>query len=232
MRTLPSSRRAVSSIIATVFLVAMTVTAGAVLAAFRPPLHSAPSQINYIANGDATTETWGDGSDCKNVNTNQTCFSLPAIDVVLTQFSPSVISISDLYFYFFCNGTVYLGGPLAAMEWVPGSTAMVSPDAPQLGSCGTFVPPKAAFNRMVFFEQQIPGDFYLQPGDRIVLTAHTFEPPNCPAPGPMGQCDDDFHGAPEWCYLIPSACSMEMYYSGGTGISGSVLSISLYGLSS
>jgi flagellin-like protein len=230
---LGARRRGASPIIATILLLSMTVVLVAVAGEFKPPLPPAPSQLYYNLVSDASTPTWGDGSDCKTVNGSQVCASLPAIDIVFTQQSPSFVPISALYFYFMCNGTVYLGAPLAALEWVPGSTASPPANAPQLQRCGTYVPPQAAFNRLVFFEQLSPKASALGDGDTIVVTAHSFEPPNCPNPGANGQCDDDFHGAPAWCYTsAASQCAILVeYVSSSSTVGSSVLRIPLYGMS-
>ncbi len=225
--------RGIAPIIATVFLVAMTVAVGAILYLLRPPLPPVPSTIDYQVITGSSIEAWGDGSDCKTVNSTQSCLPLPAIQIVLTDHSPQTIFLSTLTFYLMCNGTVYLQASLPAMEVVPGSTASIPSTAPQLGYCGSYVPPKAAFNRLAFFDQLAPGSTTLQAGDTLVLYAHTFEPPNCPSPtyknGVLVSCDDDFHGAPPWCYSVPNACQVIVYYTGPPSVDA--VTIPLYGLS-
>lgn len=231
----PRRGRGVSPVIATIFLVAITVVAGIALWTFRPTLPSQPVTLTYLARDGGGEPTWGDGSDCKNVmdptthQTTQTCLVLPTIDVILTGASLSYLPLSELTFIFECNGTQYLTAPLTTMEWVPGTAATVGGNAPQLGHCGSYVPPAAAWNRLAFFEQVTAGDAAWEAGDHIVLYAHTFEPPNCPSPGPNGKCDDDFHGAPEWCYTVTGACSLLLVYNGQPP--GLALRLSLYGLS-
>jgi hypothetical protein len=198
------SRRGVTPIIATIFLLGLTVASGTVLWAFSPRLPSAPTSIEYEASGGVSVPAWGDGSDCKNVNGSQQCLTLPAITIVITSFSPSAIRLADLTFYLICNGSIYLQAPFPAMEWVPGSAGTPSANAPQLGHCGTYTPPKAAFNRLGFFQQIDPGATLLQPGDTIVVVAHTF----------TSFKDDDFHGAPTWCFTVLGACSILLAYGG------------------
>jgi len=198
----------------------MTVVLTGVLASFLrlPPL-AKPSALFYVIQGGVTEPAWGDGSDCQNVNGAQHCLTLPAFELILTSQSPVGISLSSLTFYLLCNGTVYLQAPLAAMEWVPGSTGILGGGVPQLGHCGSYVPPAAAFNRLAFFQQLSPGDPTLVSGDSIVIYTHTFTAFN----------DDDFHGAPAWCYTVANACLIELVYNGQP--SAAVLQVPLLGIS-
>lgn len=225
------SRRGASPIIAQLFIIGMTIAAGSILFAFRPPVPPQPASMQYFAIGGQSEQTWGDGSDCKNVNGEQSCLSIGAIDIVLTQWSPSALPIKSVTFYLLCNGTVYLSATLRDMAWIPGSTGTIGGNAPQLGKCGKFVPPAAAFNRLAFFEQLDPNSTLLVHGDQIVLF-EPFEPPNCPSPKYQGTvlvaCDDDFHGAPGWCFSIADACTIDLVYSGPP--SAVVTQIPLYGL--
>ncbi|HZY71113.1 MAG TPA: hypothetical protein VFF67_09090 [Thermoplasmata archaeon] len=227
------SGRGASPIYAQLFIVGMTIAAGSVLWLFRPPVPPQPASLEYFAFGGQSEQTWGDGSDCKNVNGEQNCLSIGAIDIVLTQWSPDVLPIGSVSFYLICNGTVYLSATLRQMAWIPGSQGTPAGNAPQLGVCGKFVPPAAAFNRLAFFEQLNPNSTDLVHGDEIVLF-EPFEPPNCPSPKYRGAvlvaCDDDFHGAPGWCFSIPSACSIDLVYTGPP--STVVTEIPLFGLGS
>lgn len=213
-------RRAISSIVATVMLVGMTVTAGALLWAFRPPIPPAPSSIEYVVYGNLTEPTWGDGSDCTTVSNVQQCQVLPAFAVVITQASPSVMALAQLSFVLVCNGTVYLTATLQQMAWVPGTPASIGAGAPQLGKCGTYTPPGAAFNRLAFFQQLVPGSGTLREGDAVFVYAHTFTTFK----------DDDYHGVPSWCYTIQGACTLSIEYTGAPSVS--VIAIPLFGMSS
>ncbi len=214
------NRRAASPIIATILLVAITVTLVAVLVAFlRPPPLGKPSALYYTVQGGLTEPAWGDGSDCSNVNGAQQCLSLPAFELILTMQAPSGMPLSFLTLYFFCNSTVYLKASLAAMEWVPGTSATPGGNAPQLGHCGSYVPPAAAFNRLAFFQQLNPGSTNLIDGDVLVVYAHTF----------TSFKDDDFHGAPPWCYTVANACLIELVYTGQP--STTVIQVPLFGIS-
>lgn len=58
------SRRGISDIIAAVFLVAITITAGALLWMLRFPLNHPPPTLWYNAQGGKTVPVWGDPTDC------------------------------------------------------------------------------------------------------------------------------------------------------------------------
>lgn len=198
-------RRGVSPIIGTILLLTITVIFAAVLAAFRPPLPSAWFSLGWEASGVGSEGTWGDGTDCTEVNGVQSCLVLPAIDIVFPN-PPAGVEVSQLELFFLCNNTVYLNATFAQLEWVPGSTGTVT-GGPQLGECGSgFVPPRASWNRLVFFQQINPGYAFLEAEDTLVLYAHTF----------TTWTDEDFHGAPLWCYTIPGACEILIYYIGSS----------------
>jgi flagellin-like protein len=210
------ARRGVTPVIETILLVGITVAAAAILYSFRPALPSAPLLLDTYVSTIANEPAYGDGSECRDVNGVQTCTSLPAIGIVLVD--PPPIVLTDLQFIFLCNGTVYISSSLSAMEWVPGSTGTVG-TGPQVSHCGSFTPPKTMWNRVAFFEQVSPGDPVLHPGDMLVFYAHTF----------LTFKDDDFHGAPEFCYSVPNACTIQLYY---TGVPTSIaFQLDLYGFS-
>jgi flagellin-like protein len=190
-------RRAVSPIIAVIFLLGMTIVAGTLLWSFRVPLPASSVTIWYETLGSATMQPYEDGSDCKTAgmgaNATETCDTLPAIDIVVTSSQPAGLSLSSLQLYFMCEGTVYLSGSLASMEIVPGSTGTIGggpgTGVPQLGTCGSYVPPSAAFNRFMYFQQLTPGDNYLEPGDQFIISAQGFSPPYCAfAPSTLDTC--------------------------------------------
>jgi flagellin-like protein len=212
-QVLRRSRRAVSPILSQVLLVAMVIILSSILFAFRPPVPTQPSHLYYTVIGGQTEPAWGDGSDC-NKNTG-TCTSLSTTDLVLTTTSPTGLLLNSLIFYLLCNGTVYLTASFAAMELVPGATSPPGPSAPQLGKCGTYVPPAAAFNRLAYFHQLVPGSAALTNGDYLVIYG--------PNPG-----DEDFHGAPAWCYTVQGACTIQLAFLGPPSVS--LVQIPLYGL--
>ncbi|MHB8352053.1 MAG: hypothetical protein ACYDFT_05100 [Thermoplasmata archaeon] len=153
-----------------------------------------------------------------------------ATSVTITSVSPGNVPLSEVNFYFICHNTtpvaqttILVGGSLAAMTWFPGATTSPAPNAPTLGSCGTFDANGfgggafgTLYNRLAIFVPINPGATVLQPGDTIVLYVHTpgaVYDPN--ANGGWGGPDsDDFHGAPSWCFTQPGACSIELVYSG------------------
>ena len=211
-------RRAVTPIIANILLLGMTVTAGALLFAFRPDLPQSPSSLYFSTYQGPGEPAWGDGSDCSNVNGVQQCKVLPSLDIILTASNPSSLLVSSLQIYFFCNGTIYLSATLNKVAWVPGSTGTVgTTGAPQLGKCGTYVPPKAGFNRLLYFHQLTAASAHMENGDTIVLYSATF----------VGG-DDDFHGAPVWCFSTPGACTIDIVYGGPP--QAALAQIPLYGL--
>jgi len=202
------------------FMVGITVTSAAVLFAFRPSYPSTWISISYLTNSVGYEPAWGDGSDCKNLNGIQSCLDLPVLYITVTAVSPPNLAIKNLVFVYFCNGTVYLEATLAQMAILAGTSENnIGANAPQLQHCGSYTPPKAAFNRLVFFNQIVPGSPYLMAGDTIMLFTHTF----------TTFTDDDFHGSPPTCWQVPGACSIQIYYAAQP--TQLALVLPLYGLS-
>ncbi len=220
-------RRGIATIIGVILLVAITVVTAGIVYAIRIPQPAVPTQINYTLVG-GTAQVYGNADDCvTNSTTNtQTCLAMPAFSVVITSTSPAALALSSLQFLMLCNGTVYLSASLQAMEWVPGSTGVPSASAPQIGSCGTFAPPKGPFLLLGFFQQLTPGSQVLRPGDQIVVfmnpggTCSSGFPPSAPP----WNCDGDYHGIPTTCFQSPGNCQIELRYTGGGAVSGSVTS--------
>jgi flagellin-like protein len=264
-------RRGISSVIATVFLVGITVIAGILLFAFRPKLPPPASSISYYAAVDRTTRAYGDGTDVICVNGgSQPCW-MPVIEIIITDHSPAVIPLTSLYVRFICNGTNYLYTSFESIEVNTSSGTVLSAHPPTLGLCGSWNPQSGgtgtAFDRLLYFDQINPGSLNLQTGDVLVLYTHQFEPPfchnlpcwltpsqhsivgttskayeSCPEPGyanggnalangtyELTKCDDDFHGAPYFCYTTLNACYINIVFL-GTQFPATVQSIPLYGL--
>ncbi|HEV2167178.1 MAG TPA: archaellin/type IV pilin N-terminal domain-containing protein [Thermoplasmata archaeon] len=226
MRRFHRRRRAVSPIIATILLVGITIIAGISLWTLRFRFPTSNPQISFYVSGSGVMETFGDGSDCKTVGSGpsatQTCEVLPAIDVVVTSFSPSTLPVAKLQLYFHCEGTIYLTGTLASMEWVPGSTGTVGGPGngvPGLGTCGSYTPPQAGFNRFMYYQQVTPGDANLEAGDQFVISAQSFSPPYCAfAPSTSNICwvtsaQNSLIQANS--KLFPSTCPSPGYVMGG-----------------
>ncbi|MCI4345196.1 MAG: hypothetical protein L3K07_00350 [Thermoplasmata archaeon] len=163
----PRRRRGVSNMIAVVFLVAITITAGTVLwtlsLSFPPPT----TYVTYVAHAGLKVPAWGDPTDCIPVGWPPTpkatwsaaersaatidCNGSPpvgnfsvmnATEITFTSVTPSNLQLANVQFEFIChnstNTTVLVGGSLAAMTWFPGSTTSPPPNAPHLGWCGNF----------------------------------------------------------------------------------------------
>ncbi|MCI4361562.1 MAG: hypothetical protein L3J91_07635, partial [Thermoplasmata archaeon] len=147
---------AVAGNVATALLLGMTITLGALLWAYRPPLPPSPVSVQYVALGDESEPTWGDPTDCTNQTIYATCDTIPAFFVVFTSHSPTNIPLADLSVDMRCNGTSLVNGTLAAMEVVPGTGANPGANAPKLGNCGTWKPSSVGntatyFNRLMYF---------------------------------------------------------------------------------
>ena len=208
--------RAVTPIFATLLIVAMTITAGAILWTMKINTPSTPVDVNYIGVGDQSEPAWGDPTDCTNTSINANCGVLPAIFIVFTGHEPTNIPLTLLLVTVKCNSTSLLNGTLASLEVVPGTGASPGVGAPKLGHCGTWYPsPKGTsatyFNRLLYFQQIQVGSQVLINGDQIVLYTH----PHGGFCDRSGYCpDDDFHGAPPWCFTIPNACFLTITYLG------------------
>lgn len=138
------------------------------------------------------------------------------------------IPLSDVEFQFVCTNTtptyvstVFVQGPLNAMEWVPGSNQTLASNAPTLGKCATATPnPIGAFsvyyNRLGYFDPVNYNLSVLSPGQTLVIYIHTPDSV-LEAPNPLfssaywNQADqDDYHGAPPWCFTVPGACVINL----------------------
>jgi len=220
--------RAVSNIIAVMLLVAMTVVAASVLYAFKPPVPQATSAVYYTVETGTTAPTWGDLTDCANVNDPSTCSQQPAVDIIFTTQSPGTMPVANLEFYFICNGTIYFQSTLPNMLYIPTTNHganfnCVGPNANCLGTCGTYNPAQVfgysiPFSRLGFFWQLNPNATYLQDGDSIVMYIHSSTSPH--DVGSTLPDTDDYHGMPAWCFAKagslnpPSNCYIKLVYLG------------------
>lgn len=224
-------QRGVEPVIATILLVAITVVLAAVLYSYLSI--TTPNQqptMGFDVKGFQSEQAWGDPTDCTNTSQYAHCNLLPAIFITITSHSPENMLLTNVLFFLRCNGTSLLNSTLNRMEIVPGSGASPNASSPVLGKCGTWSPNPVGtgatyFNRLAFYQQLFPGKTTVQDGDVIVVYAH---PPgnfcdrsgNCP--------DDDFHGAPLWCYSTPGLCSVILYDQADGGIV--IGQVQLYGL--
>ena len=213
----------------------MTVVLAAVLFAFKPPIPNATSSIYYTVDTGTTAPTWGDLTDCTNINDPSTCSQRPAVDLIFTTQSPGVMPVADLEFIFICNNTVYFDSTLPNMLYIPTTNHAanfncVQPGGNCLQTCGKYDPAAVfgydiPFSRLGFFWQLTPNATYLSDGDSIVLYIHSTTAPkdtgNPGCTGSTGLCDtDDYHGIPTWCFAQPGQlnppnnCKIELVYLG------------------
>ena len=137
------------------------------------------------------------------------------------------------------NTTVLVSGSLASMTWFPGSTSSPAANAPTLGWCGGF---RASgfgggafgvlYNRLGIFDPiSQHGANVLRAGDTFILYLHEGGWPmdyscvdpssyirflcNDPTANGMPIFDqDDYHGAPPWCFTSVQACTIVLTYTG------------------
>jgi flagellin-like protein len=224
----PRRRRGVANIIAVILLVAMTVVLASVLFAFKPPLPTATSSIYYTVDTGTTAPTWGDLTDCANVNDPSTCAQQPAVDIIFTTQSPGIMPVADIEFIFICNGTVYFESTLPDMLYIPTTNHAsnfncVEPGGNCLQKCGSYDPAAVfgydiPFSRLGFFWQLDPNATYLQDGDSVVMYIHSTTAPH--DVGSTNPDTDDYHGIPAWCFAAPGTlnppnlCKIELVYLG------------------
>ncbi|HEV8049166.1 MAG TPA: type IV pilin N-terminal domain-containing protein [Thermoplasmata archaeon] len=232
-RRRPSSIRAVSSVISVILLLAVTVILIAVVATFRFNLPTSSPHVWYTASGNESEQAWGDPTDCTNTTIYAACDPLPAVFVSMTSFTPSYISLSQLYLVFICNGTELMNGSLKALEVVPGTGSNPGSGSPVLKNCGTWNwgsglgTSGTYFNRLLYYQQKTPGIPGIQQGDTLVVYSH----PKLDFADRSGyNPDDDYHGAPLWCFTVQNACTLYLDYISGKQTS-LVFSLSLYQLS-
>ena len=208
-------RRASANIIGVVLILGITVVAGTLLWAWHPPLPTPPVSVEYVAVGDQSEPAWGDPTDCTNTSIYADCNTLPAFFIVFTSHSPTNLPLSALSIDFRCNGTSLVNGTFSSMEVVPGSGASPASGSPKLGKCGTWSPNPVGnqatyFNRLMYFQQVQVGHKTLTNGDLFVVYQNAGSNfcdrnGNCP--------DDDYHGAPPWCFTVAGACTIYISYT-------------------
>lgn len=270
--------RAVSDVISSVFLVAITVILLIVVFLIRVPLPATPPAISYDALIDTKYPVFGDPTDChpnlpyswtyylgngtgdprwntymndwtsecENGNTgiyNQ----MNATRIVITSVSQT-IPLKYLQFAFVCTNytptfdqTNLVRGALAGMEFVPSAGAQnFTSSSPLLGYCATLRAEGSGaastyYNRLGFFDPLSYSSAILTPGQAIVIYLHTadsvFEAPNPIEPQSSWNHpdDDDYHGAPPWCFTVSGACQVELFDTQWNP-AVEVLSLSMYQL--
>ena len=189
----------------------------------------------YLNNGTGNTtdedryntymNAWWD--DCE-YGDNGTYNLMDAARIVITSVTQAV-PLDALEFRFLCTNTtptytqtILVSGLVSDMTWVPGGSQNLSTNAPTLGVCATYDPRannganSVYYNRLGFFDPLDPNATVLEPGMAIVIYIHT---PNSiyEAPNPLEAQstwnlpdDDDYHGAPLWCFTVPGSCTVQL----------------------
>ncbi len=186
--------------------------------------------------------TWGNDwlNQCYPPQVSGNFSLLNTSEIIISSASPLNIPLSDIGFDFICNNatssggtTVLLSGTLAAMTWFPGSSSSPAPNAPKLGYCGDFNAGNygggafgTLYNRLGMFIPIRQNVSSLEAGDTFLLYIHNGGWPmdyQCVDPDLYG-CflnngnpildDDDYHGAPPWCFTTPGACTIHLTYLG------------------
>jgi hypothetical protein len=194
-------------VIATILLLGITLVLVVVLyEEIVVPLPRPAPYVGYEYSYSTSEPAWGDGSDCTG-GMNPTCQTLPALIFTVTGVGSPAPNYNNTKLIFECGGTVYLEGTLWQLDLNPASGAMPGPGAPQLQRCGSFIPPMAAFNRMLFFDPlTTTARSQVQAGDQIVVFVHTSLS--------WLTTDDDYHGTPTSCYQNYDSCSITILYTG------------------
>jgi hypothetical protein len=217
----------VAPIIATILILAMTIVIFTILFSFKFTTPPAPPSVNFLIHSGGSNPVWGDPTDEKAgtyslMNTSQ---------IIVASSSPTNIPLSAIQFTFVCNNastggniTILVQGTLASMTWFPGTTGNPPSDAPTLGWCGSFHVGGygggsfgTLYNRLGLFVPIAAGVTILQAGDTFILYIH-----NGGYPLDYTDCDacfdqDDYHGAPPWCFTNPGACTIYLSYTGSPG---------------
>jgi flagellin-like protein len=229
---LRGSHRGISPIIGTIFLLAMTIIAGALLWSFRFYTPPPTPTVTFMLTTGGSNPVWGDPTDnppgggYSEMNTSA---------IIVASFSPSTIPLSEIQFTFVCNNeshggneTILVQGSLASMTWFPGDTSNPSPNAPKLGWCSSFHAGGfgggsfgTLYNRLGLFDPISDQTTTLEAGDTFLLYIHNGGFPldysDC-GRGHSGCFDqDDYHGAPPWCFTTAGECTIYLTYTGTPG---------------
>jgi flagellin-like protein len=234
-----SGRRAVSPIIGTILLLAITIVAGTLLWTFRiytPP--QAPI-VTFLIRSGGSNPVWGDGTDCSPCSGDDAQYSfMNTTQIIVATHTPANIPLSQIILTFVCDNsssggpsTVLVTGTLANMTWIPGQTGSsgsAPAGSPLLGYCATLKvggyggSDDTAYNRLCLF---VPIDSnqtsLLENGDTFILYIHKGGFPldynsRCSDGSAGVPCldGDDYHGAPPWCFTTQGACTIYLSYIG------------------
>jgi flagellin-like protein len=233
-----SGRRAVSPIIGTILLLAITIVAGTLLWTFHfytPP--PAPS-ISLLIRSGGSNPVWGDPTDQSGSTGSYSLMN--TTQIIIATHTPANIPLDQIVLTFICDNsstggpkTVLLTGTLANMTWIPGvsggSSGTAPAGAPQLGYCATLKVAgygggavSTAYNRLAIFDPiNANQTSLLQNGDTFILYIHKGGFPldysnDCETGYSGTPCldGDDYHGAPPWCFTTQGACTIYLTYTG------------------
>ena len=189
-------------------------------------------------------QAWWNQCDPQPPNLPTGNFSmLNTTSIIIGAVSSTNIPLQDITFSFICHNstatggtTVLVTGSLAAMSWFPGQSLKPSvSNPPTLGYCGNFNANGygggaygTLYNRLGIFVPMTPKQTNLQTGDTFLLYIHNGGWPldyecaifggcttatGAPYYGPIMD-QDDYHGAPPWCFTSVSACTIQFTYTG------------------
>ncbi len=185
----------------------------------------------YLGPGKSTTlyntymNAWW--ADCEDGNVGiYNNMNVSAIEIVDVS---AAIPLKYVQFQFICTNTTpkyvqttLVSGPLAYMEWVPGSSqALNASTAPLLGKCATYQAGGSGansvyYNRLGYFDPVDYNNHDLGPAQTLYIYVHTpnsvLEAPNPIEPMSTWNISDgdDYHGAPPWCFTVQGACQINL----------------------
>jgi flagellin-like protein len=235
-----SGRRAVSPIIGTILLLAITIVAGVILWSFHIYTPPTPPTVTFLIRSGGSNPVWGDPTD----QSGSGSYSLMnTTQIIVATHTPAVIPLDEIDVTFVCdntssggNETVLLTGTLANMTWIPGvsggSSGTAPVGAPTLGWCASLKiggygngAVSTAYNRLCIFDPiDANQTTILANGDTFILYVHKGGYPldyqddanDCANKVKSLPCldGDDYHGAPPWCFTTQGACTIYLTYTG------------------
>jgi len=234
-----SGRRAVSPIIGTILLLAITIVAGVILWSFKIYTPAASPSVTFLIRSGGSNPVWGDPTD----ESGGGAYSLMnTTQIIVATHTPTNIPLDEIYLTFVCdnqstggNETILLSGTLANMTWIPGvsggSSGVAPVGAPTLGWCASLKiggygngAVSTAYNRLAIFTPiSASQTTLLANGDTFILYIHQGGYPidysgggDCAGGHGTEPCldGDDYHGAPPWCFTTQGACTIYLSYVG------------------
>ena len=188
-----------------------------------------PHPTSYYTTGGTSNPNWRTYSSAwttQCVKGSTGVYAMMNVSLISITKVSQPIPLAAVQFAFVCHNdtptpvtTTMVSGSLAAMSWFPGSSQAISPNAPTIGLCATFNASgsganSAYYNRLGFYDPVTEGATLLAPGDAFnlyILTPDSdYESPNPYEPVSKWNHpdEDDFHGAPKWCFDAPGACTI------------------------